>query len=113
MSLPEERLVSEALKPAGDGFDTSTMALGEPGLPKAFLWRKETLAIAQTLEAWKETGLCKSGKEQYTRKHWYTLKTTCGKTIKVYFERKARSSRQAKLRWWLYSISESDNFPAA
>ena len=104
-----EVLISEALKPSGTSFDTSTMALGEPGLPTAFLWRNETLEIDKPLEAWKETGRCKSGKEQYTRKHWYTLRTRCGKTIKVYFERKARSVKQAKLRWWLYSIKESSS----
>ena len=107
MIEPNERFISKALTPMGDVTETSSMTRGEPALLEAFQWGKQTLEIAKVLEAWKESGPCKSGKEMYLRKHWYRLETTCGKTLKVYFERKPRSAKQNKARWWLYSIVES------
>jgi hypothetical protein len=106
MTESNERFISEPLSPIGDATETASMTRGEPGLPEAFQWGKETLKIARVQKSWKETGPCKSGKEMYLRKHWYSLKTSCGKTLKVYFERKPRSAKQAKTRWWLYSVSE-------
>ena len=102
----QERFISEALTPVGKVSETASMSRGEPGVPEAFQWGEDTLIITNTQETWKETGPCKSGKEMYLRKHWYRLETKCGKTLKVYFERKPRSAKQAKARWWLYSVVE-------
>ena len=102
----QEKFISEVLTPVGDVTSTAFMSRGEPGVPEAFQWGQETLQIARILETWKESGRCKSGKEMYLRKHWYVLKTQCGKSIKVYFERKPRSAKQAKARWWMYSVIE-------
>lgn len=101
-----ERFVSEALVPVGEVTETASMSRGEPGLPEAFQWGKETLQVSKVLEAWKEIGPCKSGKEMYLRKHWYRLETAGGKVLKVYFERKPRTAKQAKARWWLFSVME-------
>ena len=102
----QERFISEALTPVGKVTETASMSRGEPGPPEAFQWGKETLQITKVQKAWKETGPCKSGKEMYLRKNWYRLETQCGKTLKVYFDRKPRSAKQAKARWWLYLVVE-------
>jgi hypothetical protein len=52
------------------------MAIGEPGLPREFLWRKETIRITAVLRTWKDTGPCTHGSpEKYVRKHWYEVET--------------------------------------
>ena len=57
------------------------------------------------LERWKDTGPCTSGSgEKYLRKHWFRVRTTDGREMKLYFERQARGSRQTS-RWWLYTVA--------
>jgi len=51
-----ERFVSEAIIPVISTCDASRMAAGEPGLPRAFLWRGRTIEIAAVLRTWRETG---------------------------------------------------------
>jgi hypothetical protein len=104
-----ERFVSEAIVPVADTFDTTRMAIGEPGLPRAFAWRGETLEIAAVLRTWRETGRCRHGSpEVYVRKHWFELTTRAGATLRLYFDRQARGGRGGA-RWWLFSIKTSDN----
>ena len=43
--------------------------------------------------------------ELYVRKHWFEVLTDSGETLKIYFERQARS-RNARARWWLFSIDK-------
>jgi hypothetical protein len=82
------------------------MAVGEPGLPWRFVWGGREHEVAQVLDRWKTTSRCRSGSdEQYVRKHWFRLRTTDGDQMTVYFERQARSGRERKARWWLYSVS--------
>ena len=40
-----EQLISEPLTPVVTTSDTSRMATGEPGLPREFLWRGQTIRI--------------------------------------------------------------------
>jgi phosphoribosylglycinamide formyltransferase-1 len=102
-----EEFVSEAIEPLDSTFSTSSMAIGEPGLPKRFVWRDREYEVAEVLEQWKESGPCVSGaNERYLRKHWYKIRTTDGTEMKLYFERQARSKGQAKARWWLYTVGE-------
>jgi hypothetical protein len=101
-----EEFVSEPIKPVADTFDISGMTKGEPGLPGRFMWRDKEYAVANVLEAWKESGPCRSGgPERYLRKHWFKVRTEDGLEMTIYFERQARSKRQNKTRWWLYTIS--------
>ena len=103
-----EEFVSETIKPLEGSFDTSAMTRGEPGLPTKFTWRDKEYAIAELLEAWKETGPCKSGSSEiYLRKHWYKIKTIDNMIMTLYFERQPRSKN--KTRWWLYTIEKTDN----
>ena len=105
-----EEFVSEPIKPVPGTFDTTAMTRGEPGLPGRFKWRDKEYTITDVLEAWKESGPCKSGgPEMYLRKHWFKIKTENGAEMTIYFERQARAKRQNKTRWWLYTISRRGN----
>lgn len=105
-----EEFVSEPIKPVAGTFDTAGMTRAEPGLPGRFVWRGTEYAIAELIEAWKETGPCKTGGgEQYLRKHWYKIKTDSDLETTLYFERQARSRGQNKARWWLYTILQKSH----
>ena len=81
------------------------MLRGEPGLPGRFVWREREYAVAGVLEKWKETGPCRNGSgERYLRKHWFRIRTATGEEMKIYFDRRPRSRRGAKARWWLYTV---------
>ena len=83
------------------------MAAGEPGLPRAFVWRRKTFEVAEVVRSWRETGPCHHGSgERYVRKHWYEVRLTTGATAKLYFERQPRAKTQVKRRWWLFSMQE-------
>jgi hypothetical protein len=100
-----EEFVSEAIKPVSGTFDPGGMARGEPGLPQRFVWRDKEYAVAAVLQVWKEDGSCHHGSgEMYLRKHWYKIATGQGPQMTLYFERQARSKRENKARWWLYTI---------
>lgn len=104
--LMSEEFVSEPIKPVPGTFDTTAMTRGEPGLPGRFKWRDREYTVTDVLEAWKESGPCKSGgSEMYLRKHWFKIRTENGAEMTIYFERQARAKRQNKTRWWLYTIS--------
>ena len=103
-----EEFVSEPITPVTGTFDAAPMTRGEPGLPSRFVWREQEYAVAGVLEAWKETGPCKSGSpEQYLRKHWFKVRTDDGLEMTIYFERQARTKRQGKKRWWLYTVNKT------
>ena len=108
MSL-KTKFIGEAIKPVAATFDTSRMAAGEPGLPREFVWRKETVRVAKVCREWRETGPCDHGSsERYVRKHWYEVETDTGRRLTLYFERKARG-KQAAARWQLFSARNNDN----
>ena len=101
-----EQFISEPIKPLTKTADTSRMAIGEPGLPREFVWRGRTVMVQAVLRAWRETGKCHHGSpEMYVRKHWYEVSTVSDGTMKLYFERQPRS-RKGRARWWLFSIRE-------
>ncbi len=104
-----ERFVSEPIQPASGTFDATGMTRGEPGLPQQFVWRNQQYAVAEVLEVWKEQGPCRSGStEMYLRKHWYRIRTAQGPEMTIYFERQARSKRESKKRWWLYTVGSEE-----
>jgi hypothetical protein len=103
-----ERFVSEAIEPAVETIDTSSMVPGAPGLPQQFRWRRKTINIVNVLKAWHDTGPCRNGSgEKYVRKHWFEVETASGPKMKIYFHRQPRPGR-TKSRWWLFSIDEPD-----
>ena len=101
-----EQLISEQLRPVLAEVDARRVVLGAPLLPTRFVWRGTEYAVAEVLEEWKETGPCHHGSgERYVRKHWFRLRMATGEVMKVYFERHARSPKQLKQRWWLYTVA--------
>lgn len=106
----DEEFVSEPIRAVAGTFDCAAMTRGEPGLPARFTWRDSEYAVAEVLEAWKETGPCRSGgPEMYLRKHWYKIKTADGLIMNLYFERQAKSKGGNKTRWWLYTVAGRQN----
>ena len=100
------QFVSEAIQPVAEAMSTRRMARGEPGLPARFAWRGQEHEVAEVLETWKGLSGCSHGSdERYVRKHWYRVRTTDGVEMTLYFERQARSGRQRKARWWLYTVA--------
>ena len=105
-----ERFVSEVIKPAQGTSDTGGVIAGEPGIPGRFTWRDNEYQVDTIMEKWKDTSPCRHGSdEQYVRKHWFRIRTTSGEEMKLYFERQARSKRERKQRWWLFSVGETEN----
>ncbi len=104
-----EQFVSEPIKIAPGSGDTSGMARGEPGLPEKFSWRDREYRVHELLETWKETTPCTHGSgERYVSKHWFRVRTECGREMRIYFERRAGSAGRARRRWWLYTISHRE-----
>ncbi len=105
----KEKFVSEPIRPVLGSGDVKGMARGEPGFPHRFIWRDKEYVLGEVLETWKESGPCKShSKEMYLRKHWFRIRTTDDLQMKIYFERQPRSKNQAKNRWWLFTICQSE-----
>jgi phosphoribosylglycinamide formyltransferase-1 len=99
-----EQFIGAAIQPVAETLDAGRMSAGEPGLPRQFRWRRQTIQIAQVLRTWRETGPCRHGSgEAYVRKHWFDVRTDSGETMKIYFERQPRS-RNSKARWWLFTV---------
>ena len=108
MTQEREQFISEAIKPDATTFDTRRMAMGAPGLPGSFTWRKAVIHIARVRNEWQETGPCTHGSgERYVRKHWYEVEDAEGRVLKIYFERKPRSRSRA--RWRLFSITAASS----
>lgn len=106
--MGHERFISEPIRPVTATFDSGRMATGEPGLPRCFTWRGAPYEIAVVLRGWRETSPCRHGSgEQYVRKHCYEVRLTTGALATIYFERQARSTAQARKRWWLLSLTEA------
>ena len=101
-----EQFVSEPLQPVFSDASAGGIIPGTPVLPAKFIWRGAEYTVEELLETWKETGPCTHGSgERYVRKHWFRVRTTRGDVMKIYFERKPRSKRDAKRRWWLHTFT--------
>lgn len=98
-----EQFISEKIYPAPGALDTARMASGQPGLPRAFLWRGRTVAIEQVLRQWRETGPCRHGSgEKYVRKFWYEVQTADG-VMKIYFLKPSKGNLKDS-GWRLFSV---------
>lgn len=101
-----ETFIGQPLKPVPGSFLTEAMANGAPSLPEAFTCNKEHIQIAGLLSEWRESGPCRNGGgERYLRKHWFRVKTTDNRDLKLYFERQPRGKQS---RWHLYSAIEEE-----
>lgn len=107
--MANSQFISESITPLFKGQTTRSYVPGEPVLPQGFMWRDKEYWIESVLLAWKESGRDRSGtSEIYLRKHWYRLRMTDHTEMEIYFERQARSSKQRKQRWWLYTVARCD-----
>ncbi|MDT8389687.1 MAG: DUF6504 family protein [Lentisphaeria bacterium] len=107
MNHCDETFVCEQIKPVPGTVDTAAMSIGQPGFPSRFIWRKKEYQLEAILDTWKETGDCRHGSgERYVRKHWFRIRTVCGRIMNIYFERQAVSRKGSKRRWWLNTVSE-------
>jgi hypothetical protein len=104
--MSEERFISEPIDPVAGTADVSSMARGEPGLPRQFTWRGRTYAVAAVVQAWKrsEPERHKPGNERYLRRHYWTVETTDGQQMTLYC---LRSAKPGKHRWFLYTVHRS------
>ena len=84
--------------PTGDGFATPATG-SDPPVPRAFLWGRRTLLIAEVLRTWRSTKTDRG--DTYLKRHWFEIRTACGRTIEVYYD---RQSRRGASQWWLYTI---------
>ena len=108
-----ERFFSEAITPVIETCDTGQMAVGEPGLPREFLWRGRKITVTAVVRKWRETGKCRHGSpELYVRKHWFEIATNPHATMKIYFDRQPRNGRRGA-RWWLYSVDAPEGWTIA
>ena len=102
-----ELFISEPIFPVTAAMDTARMAVGEPGLPKEFIWRGKTVTVEKVLRHWRETGPCRHGSgEMYLRKHWYEVRTITGEIMKVYFQKPAKGGRK-NAGWQLFTLRET------
>jgi len=105
----EERFVGERIRPVPGAIDSRGVAEGEPGLPRRFLWRDAEHEIEQVLDRWKETSACTHGSpERYVRRHWFRVRTAAGLGMRIYCDRNSQSKREAKSRWWLYTVRPNE-----
>ena len=113
MPIMSEKFISEPIKPLTETAETSRMAIGEPGLPKKFVWRGRTICVTAVLRTWRKTGKCRHGSpEMYVRKHWYEVATESDGVMKIYFERQARRGK-GRARWWLFSVKNEKRIVGA
>ena len=109
---PGQRFICEPMTPVAGTGDTTAMARGEPGLPKAFWWRGTEYRVVEMIRSWKTTSRCTSGAdEQYVRRHWYTIRTDPPMTMTVYCDRQSKDRKRPKARWWVYTIEGQTNEP--
>ena len=102
-------LISESITPDAGTFDPSRMGRGEPGLPRGFTWRGESVAVIDELGAWKQSSREGGGAgDLYLRRHYYKLRMSDGSVWTVYFVRQTPRSGNAKNRWFLYTRANSD-----
>lgn len=94
------QLISEAILPEADSFDTAPLGRGEPSLPAAFVWRGEPLPVKCVLRTWRSTKDDRG--ETYLKRHWFEFVTSGNRRASVYFE---RHPRRHEARWWLYTIA--------
>jgi hypothetical protein len=102
-----KRFVSEHIQPDGGPVDVEAMARGEPGLPRAFVWRDRRYAIANVISRWRTLGEDRG--DNYIRRHWYEVDTECGRRMHIYFDRNPGRSGCKRGRWWLYAVVEPPN----
>jgi hypothetical protein len=100
----KNRFVSEPIRPDGGPADIEAMARGEPGLPRAFVWRERRFEIANVVSRWRSLGTDRG--DNYIRRHWYDIETDDGQRMRIYFDRNPGRRGSSQDRWWLYTVED-------
>src|SRR5512144_1741565 len=110
-----EQFISEEIRPLRTSFDAARMSNGEPGMPRKFQWRTNTVEVIRIVRSWRETGPCRHGSgERYVRKHWFEVVTDENVRMKIYFDRHPRRhAKRHEPRWWVFSIEDSEDGTSA
>jgi len=107
-----EQFIGEAIKPNMTGARGNEA--GGPVMPAGFTWRGREFTVGRVLVIWKEAGPCRHNSgEKYLRKHWYRIRTTDGREMKIYFQRQPRKGSSGEDRWWLFTLLEERNRPVS
>jgi hypothetical protein len=97
--------ICEPIVPDPGTADMSSMARGEPGLPRSFNWRDKHYAVARVVSNWKTS--TRDRGDLYLRKHWFEIETTDGARMTLYCDRQTKNRNKPKSRWWLYTFIPS------
>lgn len=102
-----DELISEAIRPVPQTFDTALMSKGEPGLPREFFWREKKYAVEAIMKSWRTTGPCTHGSsDRYVRRHWFKVKTRSGEVMTLYFDKGTRGTRK-EMGWFLFALGNT------
>lgn len=108
-----KRMVSEPIGPEAGSFDPSVMVTGGPGLPGAFVWRGVRYRVDGCEAVWKGLGPEAGGGEIYLRRHYFRLRMEGDRRWVVYCLRQPSSAGGGRQRWFLYTVEEQADRPAA
>lgn len=93
------RFVSRPLAPQ-PGWLTEASG-SEPPVPAAFRFEERSFEIGSVVRSWRSSKTDRG--DTYLKRHWFELRTACGCTLEVYYDREVRRGRP---QWWLYTIDE-------
>ncbi len=79
-------------------------------MPQRFRWRNSEYLITRVISARKGVTPDRThgSGELYVHKHWFTIEVDGREVWTIYFDRQMQSKRQAKTRWYLYTLEEQD-----
>ena len=101
-NIQQRLFVSEPIEPDIGSSDIGAMSRGEPGVPRAFIWRGRRYRVAHSSAARRALGEDRG--DVYVRRHYYDVETTDALRMNIYFERNP-SNRSQRKRWWLYTVA--------
>ncbi|MFP4353514.1 MAG: DUF6504 family protein [Phycisphaerae bacterium] len=113
MSGEKEQFISQPIRPVGEKLGTAMMAIGEPALPEAFVFRGREYRIETIQASWKTSareGHSRTG-ELYLRRHWYRVACEDGSIATIYCDRQARNRNKPGQRWFVYSACWASTAP--
>jgi len=101
-SQSKSAFISERITPEPGSSDVGAMSRGEPGVPKALVWRGERFETARLLLTRRDMGTDRG--DVYVRRHYYEIETADQLRMMLYFERNP-SDRTKRKAWWLYTVA--------
>jgi RimJ/RimL family protein N-acetyltransferase len=94
--------ISERITPEPGSSDVGAMSRGEPGVPKAFVWRGGRFETGSLRSTRRDMGTDRG--DVYVRRHYYEIETVDQLRMVIYFDRNP-SDRSKRKAWWLYTLA--------